>query len=772
MTDLRRRLALSFPDGDGRATKELTVDHLILCAIAEVVRRAPETAIRTATDVCSALQDALSLTYGENEIVPSLERHAAAGRIAFRGDSHKAFVVNPDALTPVEQQSNELKIQKSIVRDSWIAELRTRHTLSDDDATALWDALEEFLSRIVDRSAAEAASFLYGSEHSARERFIEALNSAAPDIGESLSPELRDLGKQEIPRFLTSTNDADRRRYLAETLRAAFFFYLLSIDPGASALIMDRLQGKTLYLDTNVIFRLVGFHGPSMENVAKAIVSAAQSLGCRLVVAEETVREYQRTLSGEGEELKLIPNRRSIYLAVAARHDSFAGSFAAKYQQEVLAGLVQDVRQFVRKYSLLKDLLQPFGITIESSAILTEKERTSEEFRDLVGRYSMWKASGKGQGTLEHDVFLLRHVEKLRDGRSAGFADTPFWALTHDRRLTGFTVTLANADDSQTCMLAEDFLQIAQAFLPRTLDYSESLAAILQNPAFAPANSTVSFDYMVNAMQRVDRIANLTEGHVVALLANEQFVHDVQRLSKDDEILDLVESELAKQAGKLEEDLAMAKASLATANEGSEEKSEQLKQISRELEVEKAARQQLEEAVRRNEARAASGRAMSKSAWVLVLTLAVFGGAGYAMKDAWRMLHRSPAEIPLLLLLPTVLFASVLVSRIRAKEQPRPVGRLFDAADWVSSRLRVLLGLIALELVVTGLSAYGASVGKSAAAALGDTGVVDSAKSNLKPTTSLPQVRDSAGHHNAGTSLDSTSASSTGTDSASGAMKK
>src|SRR5205807_561780 len=144
------------------------------------------------------------------------------------------------------------------------------------------------------------------TDASGQSRFYEALSRQLPEVADLVPPELVQIATAEFPKFFDPMNSA-RTDYLTSRLRASFFFNLLSVDPSASQLVREYVSEKTLYLDSNFLFRLLGFHGPAMAFAPIIAIEVSKQLNCRLTVTQETVDEYIRVVRASTAKLKSAP---------------------------------------------------------------------------------------------------------------------------------------------------------------------------------------------------------------------------------------------------------------------------------------------------------------------------------------------------------------------------------------------------------------------------------------------------------------------------------
>jgi hypothetical protein len=222
--------------------------------------------------------------------------------VQFRHAEKRAFIFSEKRHAELDADLVYREERDDAMRKEWFDELRLRHALDDDQLQTLWMALDEFIARLMNTYAAEAAAFLYQAD-GGRGRFESAVAHRIPQVAEVVGEDLVDVAVTEFTRFFDQASAA-RTDYIAHRLRSAFVFHLLNLDPGASQLIQEHVSGKMFYLDTNFIFRLFGFDGPTEAYGPQAALQMANALKCNLVVAAETEHEFIRRLRSEMKEIR------------------------------------------------------------------------------------------------------------------------------------------------------------------------------------------------------------------------------------------------------------------------------------------------------------------------------------------------------------------------------------------------------------------------------------------------------------------------------------
>jgi uncharacterized protein YdbL (DUF1318 family) len=597
----RRHLLLSFPDPELPFEGMAVVDRMVEGAIHAVLQEKGTGRIILIGDLQERILALADLRYETAELVAAAERLQAAKYLEFRDPRHLSFVFSAERFAELNRKLRQHGERDARVREAWSNEVGRRHDLTEGQLDRLWIGLEQFVAALLSTHAAEAAAFLYQGSDSEQIGFSAALASRYPSLDRFVPADLQDAAREEYPRFFDIGEEA-RREFLVDRLQAAFVFHLLSIDPQASELVRSNVSEKTLYLDTNFLYRLLGIHGPALTHGPATTLLVSEQLNCRLVVAKETVDEFVRALRSEVNRIRAAPIGRSSYQQIAAAQHASDWAFAQAYYRELTSARVSGIDEFERKYSNVLALVKDWNIQIDEGAVLIDEERADPDFHDLWSALNQWHNNMKGAGTIDHDVFLLRYIRHLRGDADATPGQVKMWLLTYDRGLTAFAAHRARRERLSPCMLGDSWLQLTRPFLPRTEEYERAFVAMLQHPLLSGNREAIPFGHVADALNRLERYRELPPTVVAAMVADGEFhrrlgaARDAEAEKKVVELAvqrlaaeavnraEQAESKLTQAMGRIET-LETTVGSLKTAKSEAEQDSDEVRRRAEEQEV-------------------------------------------------------------------------------------------------------------------------------------------------------------------------------------------
>jgi len=299
-----------------------------------------------------------------------------------------------------------------------------------------------------------------------------------PNIADPEVRSIRSVGFSHLIRRPTET----QKLWLGQQLNTTYFWRVISIDPEGAQLIRELASGQRVYLDTNMIYRLLGVQGPRYVRPTETIVKTTQEVGYECCVTSWTVREFRASLKRAADFLKMYPlptDEYSDLLAEATSDDDFVTAYWRRVKDSGLK-----VQDFVAHFEEVESNLERFGIRIVDDGC-TAVEQETEEIENqtailgqvLFGRY-------RSPEPIAHDVKHRLLIRRLRGSSDRRFANAGFWFLTFDSVLPRYDVHARRKDGTSLpfCVSAGSWFQIVEGFRPKTEDSLQLLADLLASP--------------------------------------------------------------------------------------------------------------------------------------------------------------------------------------------------------------------------------------------------------------------------------------------------
>lgn len=396
------------------------------------------------------------------------------------------------------EKNDERKKIRTRILNEWIEEISRIHSLSDEEVSYLILDLETYTAKLLETHGAECTALLYpGKNHGQVSQFLKKVSrEVLPCLPtKNRSGRLIRIRSVELPRFYEES-PRQRKMYIAELLDSAFIYHILHLDPKCSEIVREQLQEITLYLDTNVLYRLFGLESSDLQEAIRGVLEICKKMEMKVLVAEVTIDEYKKSLNNDIKILKQYKIPPKSFAEIGAKlsnRDSFVNAYWRKYAK---APISPD--DFIGIYIQVESLLQQEEILIDykSKDQLKSDLQLAHETVNLMSfiadhnrmfRRFLTRQIHKSPPVLRHDAYLRFLVNKKRRGKPQSFTNTKTWLLTCDRTLILYDYYLKEKGKEKkstmnTSVMPHQWLQILRPLLPRTEDYNATFANLLSSP--------------------------------------------------------------------------------------------------------------------------------------------------------------------------------------------------------------------------------------------------------------------------------------------------
>ncbi|GHU13448.1 hypothetical protein FACS1894161_3430 [Spirochaetia bacterium] len=463
---------------------------------------------------------------------------------------------------------------------------------------------DEFLDPLIKQAGANAYQFIAGQMISIDDKLLSKFLNQYPSIINS-----------KLKTLLTSYLDPKKpeiRSYFSRMLHACF-----CIDAcGLSKEVLDALNGKRrdqiqfkIFVDTNFLFSLIDLHeNPSNASVQKLRNILRQLNGnphVVLYITPETIKEAKSSIFYSEKQLRDVPLSDNFVEAALQSHISgLSQRFLLEKQKNGLHFSVDDwfkpyIDDFVTvarskgveifnekhdEYSTRQDVLDCINLIIDSEKRLPETRRKSYE-------------------KIAHDMILWHYVNDKRPAYVESPIDANYYILTIDFRLINFDELKQRENNSKVplCIHPTTFIQLLQFWIPRTKEFEEAMLGSLCLPFFFQ-----DLDYegektslkILKGIGRFDGSNDISEETITRVVFNDGLRSRLRAARSDDEEIRLIKDALVEEmkikAEKEKERAEKTEKKLLEHNERIEVLSKQNSEIESKYEQEKTLRAETE----------------------------------------------------------------------------------------------------------------------------------------------------------------------------------
>jgi hypothetical protein len=574
-------------EGRGASARDAQ-DDLVLATLAE------------SGGMCSSVAECqdnirtlFSIDLHQVEVARSLSELTNADRVERKVDGFRLTDEARAQLTAVSEKSAETALAALHDWRTWL--LERWPGLTQAHLEQLEEDLRAFLTHVLHRHGAEAALLLYPEDPGARELY-QALEDEGLDFLEPTDSEVEEIRPAALSHFIRRPSES-QRLYLGQSLNTTYFWTVLTIDPDAAELVKDIAKGQRVYLDTNLVYRLLGVQGPRFVLPARTIVNTTQEVGYECCVTPWTAEEFRTSLERAQDYLRrypLPPSEYSELLAEATSDDDFVTAYWRQVKDRPLK-----IEEFGSHYYEVELLLEELGVGVTTegcTAIDQRVEQVTDEVallaRVLHGKY-------RHPELLAHDVKHRLLVEHLRGRGPRRFANAGYWFMTFDSVLPRYDLHARreHGGDLPFCVSAGSWFQIVEAFRPKVEDPRQALADLLASP-YVRYRRELSKETAQAIVARVQLHSGGNPELAARVMMNSALVEEIEAASSPAAQTERIDRAIVAAAKQAQEDARAAQA-------------EAERERQRSAEVERAAQRSIREAdlKRQSEVAAAHERA-------------------------------------------------------------------------------------------------------------------------------------------------------------------
>ncbi|MBK6647758.1 MAG: hypothetical protein IPG44_18785 [Anaerolineales bacterium] len=423
------------PESDIDLSADLQ-QHLIMHTFANL-----ESEWNDAGTIQSKLEEIFTLKFENVEVIDTIKKLKKQGKIEQNRDNptlYKIHYIEKIKIIDITEAKKDLKLR---VIQEWFNQIEQEinRPLTSTETKYLNEDIEIYFGLLAAEGGAQAIKSAFAEENSSLDFFskIEKKPKWKKREDDKLYKELRN---EAIQIFLKKQTDM-RRKYVFQIIESTFFLSLLHIDPTMSSLAKSALNNKSLYLDSNIIYRLLGLQTESLLGMTKRVIEASKEFGCKLFVSQLSIDELKVSLRRAVNYLEKHPPLARDYERLKLQYTGESRGFIIAYWKEYEKNGTA-LSHFANKYSNIdKILTDEFGIQITSDFIdeVSKNISTRAEISGFA-KYIIEREQGnhlsdavilpgelpRNEQLLIHDVRLLKIVEKARGKNCSKFAEADF----------------------------------------------------------------------------------------------------------------------------------------------------------------------------------------------------------------------------------------------------------------------------------------------------------------------------------------------------------
>ena len=506
---------------------------------------------------------------------------------------------------------------------------------------------------------------------------------------EKFDPACRDRLRNAVITFL-DPKDVAVRTYILSHLNAYFLVEAGNLSTTTLSRIQDivtKPRRFALFLDTNFLFSVLGFHDNPSNEAAELLMRLTGKLSGRVsgkfYAYQLTVNEITRVFDARENSFNGRPMTPAT--AEAALGVGLTG-VAKKLAEEIIRteGRVTPEKFFQPYRTGLIEILRSKGIELFNVDVAKFTMR-QDVIDDILDRQNFektkYKERAKTYEQLKHDIVLWHLVKERRPTALNLPLEAGNWVVTVDYRLLGFDAYKRRYSPNEipVCVHPSALVQMLQFWVPRTSQFEEAVMGALRLPLlfhdFDPDAEAITMR-ILEGIARFEDATDISAETATAILTNDVLRAKLANVHNVSEQIELIKSALIEHAEKMRLSLRAAKEEARELQDSVTEKDHAIAGLQSDLrQLKEEADRGLVEAERRHAAlegqmkdvqeslaeergrraaeftRAADRTSIFRFAVLALATLIVLSGASVAVWWWWRSLRFTGVAVCTTLLL-------------------------------------------------------------------------------------------------------------------------
>ena len=267
----------------------------------------------------------------------------------------------------------------------------------------------------------------------------------------SRNREVDNIRRLEILRYLRGT-DPETRLFLESLFRASFILLSIYSNIDLTPYLKAAFGGGKLFLDTNIIYCLVGLNLSELKEEYEKAISLSKKVGFEICVHELTRDEYESSIKKGAKRLNKVSVLEGPLREVLndLKDDP---DYDLEYVEAFIKGKWPNPEYFLSYYTNLEALLNDIEIRFENTNAYEEiiKTLVKDEIAKLMDFYRSHdyeeRLDKKEFEIFQHDAYSKYYIERKRR-KANKFTEVKFWFLSRDRGLANYAKTTARRDNT------------------------------------------------------------------------------------------------------------------------------------------------------------------------------------------------------------------------------------------------------------------------------------------------------------------------------------
>lgn len=357
--------------------------------------------------------------------------------------------------------------------------------------------------------------------------------------------ELNDHERKLVHDFISWENQ-EKNIVLTNLVYCCLEYCLLVNGDTVNPLLKNVIRKRTIYLDTNVIFRSLGINGPNRKSVMLSFLKKCKQARLTLVILHETEQEFEDTIKYYISQIRAFPRGYVYQGAIEQISDYNMFSFYNEWKNEHEKLSLEYFLKYIKaKYY---DLCKEYGIyrNYHIPNIIIQSEQFKSHYLNYAKSIQSSKQQVKDYYSQEdtnysmrdkHDAIVISYIEHTRE--KVNGAEDIFMAST-DKALRYWDMTRNQVEYPIVVYPSQLFLILIK-ICGRSADDFESFVSFIN---IRPRSQQITAEKANVIIAGISSITEdiKTQKSLVEAVFGEDFQNIIQQSASDQELYKKVQT--------------------------------------------------------------------------------------------------------------------------------------------------------------------------------------------------------------------------------------
>lgn len=429
--------------------------------------------------------------------------------------------------------------------------------VKEEDREVLWDKFNDYIYSCFLHQGKDAIySFVSSNEEDFFDNHGEILRNLSKGINTSLYSVL-----MEIINNYPNRMDSEEITYLENLAYKAESFFALGLDENLHSEIMNtQLNDFQVFMDTNVLFTVLGIHSNPQDKAVMELVEVASNIGVNFRYLPTTIQELNKVKNYNKDAIQVTefkPNHIRALLESNELTWMVKDFYERKLKDNRAKSPIYIIENDSRKIFASRDIKvynKKFKFE-ENEETVRKLEQEYFDYLSMINKIRHARGllpKNKHKQQIYHDVVLRESIQRLRNGQK-NETDLRFLGITIDNYLIKFDKYLSRKENLSELELIRptfispvNFLRRIRGFIPLDVtDYRKAFISSVTQLTIPTGNKEASIAAQ-RAMTHIHNAGIDDMDFISRMTKNEILYGELKSIENGQDASRFVESEMQK----------------------------------------------------------------------------------------------------------------------------------------------------------------------------------------------------------------------------------